>query len=131
VQVSTDTVVIDDSGTSNIRYDLDKAADDVVIEISSTDGSLVRVLREDGASTGRHDIVWDGLDANGVQMPKGSYTIKITAKDADDNVVPAQAYFTGTVDSVRYIEGQAYLSVDDVLIPLSEIMQVGVAENEG
>jgi hypothetical protein len=64
-------------------------------------------------------------------MPKGSYTIEVTAKDSEDNDVGARAYFTGNVDGVRYIEGQAYLSVDDVLIPLSEIMQVSVAGDEG
>ena len=131
VQVSTDSVVIDETGTSKIRYDLEKAADDVVIKISSTDGTLVRILREDGANSGAHEILWDGLDANGVQMPKGSYTIEVTATDGDENDVAARAYFTGQVDGVRYIEGQAYLSVDEVLIPLSEIMQVSVSEEEG
>lgn len=131
VQVSTDSVVIDDSGTSKIRYDLDKSASEVTIKISDTDGNLVRVLREDGANEGSHEITWDGLDANGNQMPKGSYTIDVSATDADGNDVSASAYFTGQVDNVRYIDGQAYLSVDNVLIPLSEVMQVGVPEDQG
>jgi flagellar basal-body rod modification protein FlgD len=131
VQVSTDSVVIDESGTSKIRYDLETAAEDVVIQITSTDGTLVRVLRENGANSGAHEILWDGLDANGAQMPKGSYTIQVTATDSEDNEVAARAYFNGVVDAVRYIEGQAYLSVDEVLIPLSEIMQVSVADDEG
>jgi len=131
VQVSTDSVVIDDSGTSKIRYDLAKSADDVTIKINDSDGNLVRALRENGANEGRHEITWDGLDANGNQMPKGTYTIEVEATDSEGNIVDAAAYFTGTVDNVRYIDGQAYLSVDDVLIPLSQIMQVGVPSDEG
>ncbi len=131
VQVSTDSVVIDESGTSKIRYDLDKPAKDVTIKIMDTDGNLVRVLREDGANEGTHEVTWDGLDSNGNQMPKGSYTIDLSDTDSDGNDVAASAYFTGQVDNVRYIDGQAYLSVDSVLIPLSEIMQVGVHEDQG
>jgi len=131
VQVSTDTVVIDDTGTSKIRYDLAGSAEDVTIKINDADGNLVRALRENGANEGTHELTWDGLDANGNQMAKGTYTIEVEATDSEDNAVDAAAYFTGNVDSVRYIEGQAYLSVDDVLIPLSQIMQVGVPTDEG
>jgi flagellar hook assembly protein FlgD len=51
VRVNTDTVILGDSGSSTIRYDLASGAKDVVIEISDSSGNLVRVLRQDGASS--------------------------------------------------------------------------------
>lgn len=131
VEVSTDSIVLDDSGTSKIRYDLAGPANDVTIKINDSDGNLIRALRVNGANEGANEITWDGLDANGNQMPKGTYKIEITATDKDEQDVPASAFFTGTADGVRYVDGQAYVSVDDILIPLSEIMQVSVAKDEG
>lgn len=130
VQVSTNSIVVDDSGTSTIRYDLDTAADDVTIQIKDADGNLVRALREGGANEGVHEVVWDGLDSSGNQAAKGTYTIEIEATDSEGNDVAVSAYFTGLVDGVRYIEGSAYVSVDDVLIPLSDIMAVTVAQEK-
>jgi len=124
VKVQSNSVVIDQSGVATIPYELDKPANDVTIEITGADGSLVRALRVDGASAGSNQITWDGLDANGVPVAPGQYDLKMIATDAEGNAVPVTAYFNGTVDGVRYVDGAGMLTVGNVLIPLSDVLEI-------
>jgi flagellar basal-body rod modification protein FlgD len=124
VRVNTDTVILGDSGSSTIRYDLASGAKDVVIEISDSSGNLVRVLRQDGASAGANQIEWDGTNANGEDIAPGSYQVTIRAENSAGDAIEASAYFTGVVDAVRYVDGAAMLAVDDVFIPLSDVIEV-------
>ena len=98
-----DAIQITRSGNDGLFGD----AEDVVIQITSTDGTLVRVLRENGANSGAHEMLWDGLDANGAQMPKGSYTIQVTATDSEDNEVAARAYFNGVLPPATLASDEA------------------------
>ncbi|MEW5701271.1 MAG: flagellar hook capping FlgD N-terminal domain-containing protein [Candidatus Zixiibacteriota bacterium] len=129
VRVATDHVLLPASGDTDIRFDLDKAAADITVEIHDDSGQLVRALRVDGGPAGANQVTWDGLDASGNRLPTGAYGIKIRAKDSDGQDVMANAYFSGTVDGVRFADGQALLAVNNVLIPLANVMEV-VAEDE-
>jgi flagellar basal-body rod modification protein FlgD len=128
IRVNTDAVVLDPSGAATVRYDLADTASDVVIEISNADGVLVRALRPGSGSSGPNEVLWDGLDAQGNSLPQGNYRINVRAEDGDGNPVTARAYFSGEVDSVRYIDGQALLNVDNVLVPLGDVIEVQVTE---
>ncbi|MBI5867651.1 MAG: flagellar hook capping protein [candidate division Zixibacteria bacterium] len=124
VRVQANSVVLDDNGSATIAYELEKPAKDVTIEISNSDGSLVRALRVDGVSAGANNIAWDGLDANGSKVAPGQYNLKIVAEDADGNAITVHAFFNGTVDGVRYVDGAGMLTVGSVLIPLSDVLEI-------
>ena len=124
VRVQADSVVLDQTGVANISFDLDKAAANVTAEISNADGSLVRTLSMDGATSGTHEMTWDGLDAQGSPVAAGQYNLKITATDADGKAVKATAYFNGKVDGVRYVDGSGMLTIGNVLVPLSSVLEV-------
>ena len=124
VKVQSDSVVLDQTGVATIPFDLEEAAGDVTIEITNSDRSLVRALRIQGASAGANEITWDGLDANGSPVAPGQYNLKLVATDADGNAVTAHAYFNGKVDGVRYVDGSGMLTVGNVLIPLSDVLEI-------
>jgi flagellar basal-body rod modification protein FlgD len=124
VRVQSDSVVLDESGVATISFELAEATDDVTIEITNSDGSLVRALRMDGVPSGLNEITWDGLDAQGSPVAAGQYNLKFTASDADGNAIAAHGYFNGTVDGVRYVDGAGMLTVGNVLIPLSDVLEV-------
>lgn len=124
VRVDTETVILDNSGSATIRYDLAAGAADVVVEIKDSAGALVRVLRQSGANAGANQIVWDGADASGANVAPGAYNVTIRAENSAGDPVDARAYFTGVVSAVRYVDGQAMLAVGDVFIPLANVIEV-------
>jgi flagellar basal-body rod modification protein FlgD len=124
VRVQSNSVVIGESGTADISFDLEKLAGDVTLKITNDDGSLVRALRMDHVPSGANDITWDGLDANGSPVAQGKYNLEVLATDAEGNEITAHAYFNGTVDGVRYVDGAGMLTVGNVLIPLSDVLEI-------
>ncbi|MEW5874060.1 MAG: flagellar hook capping FlgD N-terminal domain-containing protein [Candidatus Zixiibacteriota bacterium] len=124
VRVNTDTVVLGESGSVPIRYDLAAGAADVVVEISDSSGNLVRVLRQSGANSGANELQWDGTNAARENVAPGAYNVTIRAEDSAGETVEARAYFTGVVDAVRYVDGIAMLAVDDLFIPLADVIEV-------
>lgn len=124
VCVSTDQVLLPADGSADIRFDLDRPAADVTIEILDAEGRMVRTLRAEGGPAGANRLTWDGLDASGTRAAAGTYQLKIRAKDTDGNEVTVTAYFSGRVTGVRYVDGQALLAVNNVFIPLANVMEV-------
>jgi flagellar basal-body rod modification protein FlgD len=128
VRVQSDSVVLDQSGVADIAFALEKAARDVTIEIFNADGTMIRAMRMENASSGAGQITWDGLDAQGIQAAPGQYSMKIVAEDAEGKPVVAHGYLNGKVDGVRYVDGAALLTVGNVLIPLSEVLEVRTSD---
>ncbi len=131
VQVGSAGVSLGESGDANIHFDLEAGASDVVIEVSDRDGNLVRVLRMAGANAGSNELSWDGRDTQGNRAEAGTYNLTIRAEDSNGAPVNARGFFTGVVDGVRYVDGAAMLTVDDVLIPLSDVIEIHVTEEDG
>jgi flagellar basal-body rod modification protein FlgD len=128
VRVDTSTVALGESGETTIRYDLPEQAEKVTIEITSPDGVFLRALRDDGAGAGTNEVHWDGKDANGNHLGQGTFNINIRAEDAEGNSINARSFFSGEVDSVRYIEGQAMLAIDDVMVSLGDVIEVTTSD---
>jgi hypothetical protein len=51
----------------------------VSLEIYSKTGRLVRTLVDDEQVSGRHQVVWDGLNESGVEVPQGVYFCRLQA----------------------------------------------------
>jgi len=130
VRVETSSTVLGESGSTDITLDLASGASDVVVEISDPQGSLVRVLRLDGAPAGPNTMEWDGRATSGDRVPPGRYTLAVRAEDGDGNPIEARSYFNGTVDGVRYVDGSAILTVGNALIPLQNVLEVMAVDEE-
>ncbi|GAB4317224.1 MAG: flagellar hook assembly protein FlgD [Candidatus Zixiibacteriota bacterium] len=124
VRVDAETVVLSDSGPATINYELGEGAANVRIEITDDSGSVVQVLSTGGTSSGAHSIEWDGNDRQGNRAPEGTYNLRVLATDSEGNDIPSQAYFSGVVDGVRYLEGNAMLLIGKAMVPLSNVIQV-------
>lgn len=124
VRVESNGIVLGEEGDAEIRFDLEAAAADVVVEIYGESGSLVRSLRLDGRPKGISEISWDGKDSNGERLPAGGFSLKIRATDSDGDAIGSRSYFSGTVDGVRFIDGMSFLSVNDAYVPMSNVIEV-------
>lgn len=124
VRVDSGSVVLPESGSTNINYELAEGAANVRVEIKDASGSLIQIVRGDELGSGTHSVEWDGLDVNGNRAPEGAYSLSVHATDGEGNEIPSQAYFSGVVEGVRYIDGEANLLIGKAFVPLSNVIEV-------
>ena len=123
VEVQADLTLLD-NGAAAFSYEMPAGAANASIAIVDSGGRVVTTIAADTA-VGRHDVVWDGTDSQGVAQPDGPYTVVVSAVDADD--VPFEAipvYFSGTANTVFQLDGQTFLTVGPVDVPLDRILSV-------
>jgi flagellar basal-body rod modification protein FlgD len=124
VRAQANSVSMSSSGTADLNYTLAGNATDISIEISNSDGKVVRTLSVAAQTSGQHSVHWDGQDSNGQHVAEGTYTFAVTAKDADGQAVDVSTYMEGLVSEVRYVNGQVVLMVDGREVSLSDVLLV-------
>ncbi len=123
VEVGGDVVRLGEDGVAKIHYELDELAADVTVVMSDELGQVVASFPgEIGA--GRHSVTWNGLGDNGTQYSDGSFKVSILAQTTAGEAITSTTTISGIVDGVELNEGQTMLSVDGVLLPLSQIKAV-------
>ncbi len=95
-----------------------------IITITDANGTIVRSLDVSNLQSGSNSVHWNGKDDLGNDVASGDYTYQVDLKDTDGTAVTVSNYRTGTVDSVKYVDGQAYLLVDGAYIPLAQVREV-------
>lgn len=128
VRVDSESVVLDESGPATINFELGESAANVRLEITDGSGAVMQVLSAGATGAGTHSIEWDGNDTNGNRAPAGTYHLRVLASDGEGNDIPSQAYFSGTVDGVRYIDGSAMLMIGKAMVPISNVIQVSAVD---
>jgi len=122
VNVEGNSTYLGDS--ANINYELAKDASSVKILIHDEAGKLVATKDAGPQSAGDNGIVWDGKDDFGNQMPQGTYTYEVEAKDSAGDVA-ALTNSTGTVTGVVFKDDITYLVLNGGrTIHLSEIESI-------
>jgi len=66
------------NATTEIRFTLPND-DNVRLEILDVSGKLVSVLIDGKFNAGTHEIIWNGMDSFGKNIPSGIYTCRLTA----------------------------------------------------
>lgn len=107
-----------------LKFTLTDSADTVRVRIVSQAG--ITVYEEDlGAKPkGVHDFLWDGLDKNGNLAIDGQYFFEVSAAGSSGQNVAGTLMTAGIVTAVRFSGGQAYLIINDVVIPMSEVIEI-------
>jgi len=107
-----------------LGYKLSAAAAQIVVEISNSQGQLVRriPLFEQGAGDQR--ISWDGKDSAGQAAPAGLYTFNVTAVDRQSKNVDVTAQLQGAVTGVNLNGTEPILDVGGRSVPLSSVTSV-------
>ncbi len=127
VEVQADVTLLED-GNAEFSYLMPEGAVNASIAIVDSSGTVVITLDAE-ETAGRHDVVWDGKDTQGVLQPDGAYTVVVSAVDADD--VPFEnipAFFEGVAEAVWQLEGETFVTVGPVEVPLSRILTVKPTE---
>lgn len=122
VEIAGNTASLGDDG-AEYQYSLPENSAITGILIKSSAGQIV--FSGSGEITaGAHSFVWDGRDNNGVQQPPGNYTISVTAKDANDELLEVSTSVTGRVTGIDTADGGIVLTVNGVPVPFENIISV-------
>ncbi len=61
-------------------------------------------------------------------MPDGSYTLTVSARDADAEQIAASVTTQGVVTAIESVNDENLLTVGGVKVPLSDVLSVSMAE---
>lgn len=113
----------DGQSTDNtITYSLEKGASSAKMSIVNEDGETIYSNDQIGKVAGKNTFTWDGKDSSGQLAPKGTYTVKIDALDADNAAVKSSIVVKGNVRGVETQDGTIYLLVGDRAVPVSNVL---------
>jgi flagellar basal-body rod modification protein FlgD len=122
------TVVINGSvaqlanGQATWNYSVNKPST-ANINVSDSTGKLVYSTTQ-AIQPGQQTFTWNGQTSTGNQMTDGSYTISITAADANGQPVAVATQTQGTVSGVDVSKSPPALTVNGQSYPLSQILQI-------
>lgn len=115
------------NGKAEFSYALPEQATATLIVISDSTGAVVHSA-PGNTDIGKHNFVWDGLDSNGNALPEGSYSITVTARNADNEVIETPTSVFGRVTGVESTDDGALISMGLVHVPLNDILSVRETE---
>lgn len=108
-----------------IGVQLEGPAEEITLTVYDAEGNLVRTIDAKGPfDAGSNTIEWDGTDNDGSQMPAGEYSVKVSARGADDANVQASLMQRGVVTGVTYESGFPELLIGEQRVPVGSISEV-------
>lgn len=121
-----DVAYLADGGSVDGGVELDTSAGSVQIEITDSNGELVRRLDIGNQPAGTARFTWDGRDENGDFAPSGHYLVTARAVRGS-NVESVETLLESTIESVslgQYGEGMTLNLPGGGTLPLSQVRQV-------
>ncbi|MDH3891255.1 MAG: hypothetical protein OEV49_09240 [candidate division Zixibacteria bacterium] len=125
IKATYNGLYVDATNQPQITYTTDEFVTDVTFTISDTNGNVVARLNADNIEPGVNSIEWDGRDSLGNRVDQGYYTIEASATNAAGQTIQPRLSLIGTVETIVYREGAAFLRVNGTEIPLGDVTAVG------
>ena len=123
IESTGDTFMVEGGGAEFSYTLLDTNAYETLITIKDAKGDTVVALPGE-TEVGYHGFEWDGLDANGQQVPDGLYSASVSAVDPFGNLVDVSQTVTGRVTGAGNEGGDIVLYMGDVAVPMGAILSV-------
>jgi flagellar basal-body rod modification protein FlgD len=126
VSANGDSITLTNSA-GRLAYSLAGPSAGTSITILDSDGKVIKTLVGQTAQ-GSHVATWDGMGDDGARRPDGSYTVRVSARDSNNNPVAVSTGTTGVVSKVSLNNGKVVLTVGNSTIPLSDVMSVSTTQ---
>jgi len=124
VTAVSDAVKLTDGAATPFGFTL-KSPARVTAAILAPDGTPVRRLDLGGKAAGTHELAWDGKNEEGAPLPDGTYTVRLSAVDADGNAVSVLPRVSGVVRALRFDAGNPVLTLDTgAEVPIEAVSEV-------
>lgn len=112
------------SGAGTVGVDLASASASTTLYIKDASGKLVATLQKGAQESGTHLFEWNGRDDQGNLLADGTYTVEVTAKDADGKDVTASTSSYVTVESVAFANGAVLLMAGGQSFTLDKVNEI-------
>ncbi len=101
-------------------------AQHVNVSIKDSQGNVVRTMQLGAEPGGTLPITWDGKDNSAQAATVGSYSMNVTATDANGQSVNVSQAVTGVVSKVSFDQGYPALTLSSgAVAPVSQLVSVG------
>ena len=129
VDVDTSESKLVDGSSAYWSYQLPDGASTVEYTIRDENGDVVYTdsiaAGDGGFDAGRIELAWDGTDSNGIAQDPGTYTLEVTAKDAQGQTLDGtKVYSRGYVEALETIDGQQYLRIGGLYVLAEDVVAV-------
>jgi flagellar basal-body rod modification protein FlgD len=102
------------------------AAQQVNVSIQDSQGNVVRTMQLGAEPAGTLPITWDGKNNSAQPALSGSYSMTVTASDANGQSVNVSQAVTGVVSQVSFNQGYPALTLSSgAVAPVSQLVSVG------
>nr|BCX00500.1 MAG: basal-body rod modification protein FlgD [Bacteroidota bacterium] len=129
-RVQAEAVLFDGAKPATIPFSLSGHADTVAIRILDASGRTVRTLELGARPEGMQEVLWDGMDDQGRQLPKGLYRVRIEAHNAGQSV-SAAVFLLGPITRVQYTAEGTKIWIGDIAVDLSAIEEIRQPQQQG
>ncbi|MBU8922770.1 MAG: flagellar hook assembly protein FlgD [Bacteroidales bacterium] len=99
-------------------------AGNAVVTITDSTGEEIRVLTARADEVGYVEIEWDQEDFEGNDVGDGEYYVSVKFEGDDGSAGEISSFITGRVTSLRFIDGNAYLTVAGREYNLAQIIEI-------
>lgn len=135
IKATYNGVYVDAINKPQITYTTDEFVTDVEFTVRDAAGNMIATLKDSNIEPGVNSIEWDGRDNQGNRVEQGYYTIEVSATNGSGQTIRPRLSLIGTVETIVYREGAAFLRVNGTEIPLGDVTAVGAQgsfdEDEG
>lgn len=102
-----------------LALELPEGAASVGIEVFDSTGQRVGTQSFSSLPAGRSMLTLDG-----VGLPEGTYTYKVTALDTSGKAANYEAFQIGLVEGMAFLNGQVALRIGSRLVPMLDIVEI-------
>jgi flagellar basal-body rod modification protein FlgD len=127
VLAASTTASLTANGTVTGAVNVPQTTSQVLLDVKTSSGVLVRQINLGAQSTGLASFSWDGKMGDGTQAPAGTYTLSAQYAGAISGSTAATTLVNGTVDSVSMGAGSTGLTLNVTglgSVPFSSVQQI-------
>jgi flagellar basal-body rod modification protein FlgD len=124
ISAEGDTIELAGGEAVACRFELQGAAEQVVVNIYDRVGNYLRTLEAAGLPAGAHTLTWDGKDSQGQASAAGEYRFEVLAGGEEGRPVAAKTFTAGVVTGVTFIDNATYLKAGGRRIAMSDVTDV-------
>src|SRR5882724_7039302 len=125
--VASATANLTANGTVTGAVNVPQTTSQVLLDVKTSSGVLVRQINLGAQSTGLASFSWDGKMGDGTQAPAGTYSLSAQYARATSGSTAATTLVNGTVDSVSMGAGSTGLTLNVTglgSVPFSSVQQI-------
>lgn len=126
VQAAGDVLGWTGEGEVPLSFELDGPAEEVTIAVKDAGGTTVFEQNLGVMDEGFHEFAWDGKNADGNEVPYGTYTFAVEAVDSEGESVATDLFANGKVDRVTFGSEGPMLWINGRQVPMDQVRSVTV-----